>query len=109
MIAARLTDRAVSSAYVVGGVVSYANEAKIDLLDVPAVMIEEHGAVSEQVAARMAEGALRRSGTDVAISTSGIAGPGGGTEEKPVGQCASALPLQADQVCREPNGVQAIA
>lgn len=85
MIAARLTDRAGSSAYVIGGVVSYANEAKTGVLDVPAGMIDEHGAVSEQVAARMAEGALRRLNVDIAISTSGIAGPGGGTDLKPVG------------------------
>ncbi|MBY6706243.1 competence/damage-inducible protein A [Rhodococcus sp. BP-241] len=85
MIAARLTDRAGSSAYVVGGVVSYANEVKIGSLDVPAAMIEEHGAVSEPVAARMAEGALHRVCADVAVSTSGVAGPGGGTESKPVG------------------------
>ncbi|MFW0874169.1 competence/damage-inducible protein A [Rhodococcoides corynebacterioides] len=85
MIAARLTDRAGSSAYVVGGVVSYANEVKIGSLDVPAAMIAEHGAVSEPVAARMAEGALHRVGADVAVSTSGVAGPGGGTESKPVG------------------------
>lgn len=90
-IAARLTDRAGSSAYVVGGVVSYANEAKIGLLDVPAEMIEEHGAVSEQVAARMAEGALSRLGADVAVSTSGIAGPGGGTDLKPVGTVCFAI------------------
>ncbi len=85
MVAARLTDRAGSSAYVVGGVVSYANEVKIGSLDVPAAMIAEHGAVSEPVAARMAEGALHRVGADVAVSTSGVAGPGGGTEGKPVG------------------------
>ncbi|MBY6350809.1 competence/damage-inducible protein A [Rhodococcoides corynebacterioides] len=85
MIAARLTDRAGSSAYVVGGVVSYANEVKTCSLDVPAAMIAEHGAVSEPVAARMAEGALHRVGADVAVSTSGVAGPGGGTESKPVG------------------------
>lgn len=85
MIAARLTDRAGSSAYVMGGVVSYANEVKIGSLDVPAAMIDEHGAVSEPVAARMAEGALHRVGADVAVSTSGVAGPGGGTESKPVG------------------------
>ncbi|MBY6435702.1 competence/damage-inducible protein A [Rhodococcus kroppenstedtii] len=85
MVAARLTDRAGSSAYVVGGVVSYANEVKIGSLDVPAAMIDEHGAVSEPVAARMAEGALHRVGADIAVSTSGVAGPGGGTESKPVG------------------------
>lgn len=85
MIAARLTDRAGSSAYVIGAVVSYANEAKTGLLDVPAEIIDEHGAVSEPVAALMAEGAMGRLGVDIAVSTSGIAGPGGGTELKPVG------------------------
>lgn len=85
LIAARLTDRAGSSAYVIGAVVSYANEAKMGLLDVPAETIDEHGAVSEPVAALMAEGALNRLGVDIAVSTSGIAGPGGGTELKPVG------------------------
>ncbi|MCZ4552162.1 competence/damage-inducible protein A [Gordonia rubripertincta] len=85
MIAARLTDRAGSSAYVTGGVVSYSNEVKSDLLGVPAEMIAEHGAVSEQVAASMAEGVRRRVGVDIAVSTTGVAGPGGGTELKPVG------------------------
>ncbi|MFJ6096436.1 competence/damage-inducible protein A [Williamsia muralis] len=85
LVAARLTERAGSSAYVMGGVVSYANEVKSGLLDVPAGMIAEHGAVSEQVAARMAEGALSRVGADVAVSTTGIAGPGGGSDLKPVG------------------------
>lgn len=91
LIAARLTDRPGSSAYVVGAVVSYANEAKIGLLDVPADMIDEHGAVSEQVAARMAEGALSRLEVDIAVSTSGIAGPGGGTDSKPVGTVCFAI------------------
>ncbi|WP_241385269.1 competence/damage-inducible protein A [Rhodococcus sp. CH91] len=85
LVAARLTDRPGSSAYVTGGVVSYSNDAKSDLIDVPAEMIAAHGAVSEQVAAAMAEGARRRLGADVAVSTTGIAGPGGGTEAKPVG------------------------
>lgn len=85
MVAARLTDRPGSSAYVVGGVVSYANEVKIGTLGVPAELIDELGAVSEPVAGAMAEGALRVLGADVAVSTSGIAGPGGGTPEKPVG------------------------
>ncbi|ORM36659.1 competence/damage-inducible protein A [Williamsia sp. 1135] len=85
MIAARLTDRAGSSAYVIGGVVSYSNEVKSDLLGVPAGMISEHGAVSEQVAASMAEGVRSRVGVDIAVSTTGVAGPGGGTELKPVG------------------------
>lgn len=91
MIAARLTDRAGSSAYVVGAVVSYANEAKTGLLDVPAELIDEHGAVSEEVAAQMAEGARSRLGVDIAVSTSGIAGPGGGTDLKPVGTVCFAI------------------
>ncbi|WP_072803413.1 competence/damage-inducible protein A [Rhodococcoides yunnanense] len=90
-IAARLTDRAGSSAYVTGAVVSYANEVKTSLLDVSAETIDEHGAVSEPVAAMMAEGALSRLGADIAISTSGVAGPGGGTDLKPVGTVCFAL------------------
>ncbi|WP_199233404.1 competence/damage-inducible protein A [Rhodococcus sp. SMB37] len=85
LIAARLTSRPGSSAYVTGGVVSYSNDAKSDLLDVPAEMITTHGAVSEQVAAAMAEGARRRLDADVAVSTTGVAGPGGGSDDKPVG------------------------
>lgn len=85
LIAARLTSRPGSSAYVLGGVVSYSNDAKSDLIDVPAETIAAHGAVSEQVAAAMAEGARRRLEADIAVSTTGIAGPDGGTETKPVG------------------------
>ncbi|MCZ4563927.1 competence/damage-inducible protein A [Rhodococcus sp. IEGM 1401] len=91
MIAARLTDRAGSSAYVIGAVVSYANEAKTGLLDVPAEIIDQHGAVSEPVAALMAEGALNRLNVDIAVSTSGVAGPGGATEAKPVGTVCFAI------------------
>jgi nicotinamide-nucleotide amidase len=94
MIAARLTDRAGSSAYVMGAVVSYANEAKTELLGVPAEVIDQHGAVSEPVAALMAEGALNRVGVDIAVSTSGIAGPGGGTELKPVGTVCFAIAVR---------------
>lgn len=85
MLAARLTDRAGSSAYVAGGVVSYANDAKVDLLDVDPALIEEHGAVSSQVAEAMAAGAIRRLHADTAVAITGVAGPGGGTAEKPVG------------------------
>lgn len=85
LVAARLTDRAGSSAYVMGGVVSYANDVKTGLLDVPAEMIAEFGAVSEQVARAMAEGALHRLDTDTAVSTTGVAGPDGGSPDKPVG------------------------
>jgi nicotinamide-nucleotide amidase len=85
LIAARLTERAGSSAYVAGGVVAYANEAKTELLGVDPGLIERHGAVSEEVADAMAEGALARFGADTAVSVTGIAGPDGGTAEKPVG------------------------
>jgi nicotinamide-nucleotide amidase len=84
-VAARLTDRAGSSSYVAGGVVAYANEAKVELLGVDPILIETHGAVSEPVAEAMAAGALRRFQADTAIAITGIAGPGGGTMEKPVG------------------------
>jgi nicotinamide-nucleotide amidase len=85
LLAARLTDRPGSSAYVEGGVVAYANEAKTGLLGVDPALIEAHGAVSEEVAEAMVVGALERFGADTAISITGIAGPDGGTEEKPVG------------------------
>jgi nicotinamide-nucleotide amidase len=85
LLAARLTDRAGSSDYVAGGVVAYANEAKTALLEVDPGLIERHGAVSEQVAEAMADGALRRFGADTAVAVTGIAGPGGGSAEKPVG------------------------
>ena len=85
LLAARLTERPGSSTYVAGGVVAYANEAKVELLGVDPALIEASGAVSEPVAEAMAEGALRRFGADTAIAITGISGPGGGTEEKPVG------------------------
>jgi nicotinamide-nucleotide amidase len=85
LLAARLTERPGSSTYVAGGVVAYANEAKVELLGVDPELIEAHGAVSEPVAEAMAEGALRRFEADTAIAITGIAGPDGGTEEKPVG------------------------
>jgi nicotinamide-nucleotide amidase len=85
LLAARLTNRPGSSAHMSGGVVAYANEAKTELLDVDRALIARHGAVSAEVAEAMADGALQRFGADVAVSTTGIAGPGGGSEEKPVG------------------------
>jgi nicotinamide-nucleotide amidase len=74
----------VSQSYL-GGVVSYANEAKIEFLGVPAALIDNHGAVSPQVAAAMAEGVRTRLGSDMGLATTGVAGPSGGTPEKPVG------------------------
>jgi len=85
LLCARLTERPGASAYVAGGVVSYSNEAKADLLGVDPALIERYGAVSPEVADAMAEGALARFGADLAVSITGVAGPGGGTEEKPVG------------------------
>jgi len=85
LLVARLTDRPGSSDYVAGGVVSYSNEAKANLLGVDPGLIERHGAVSEPVAEAMAAGALKRFGADTAVAITGIAGPGGGTPEKPVG------------------------
>jgi nicotinamide-nucleotide amidase len=97
LLAARLTERPGSSAYVAGGVVVYANEAKTDLLGVEPALLEAHGAVSEPVAEAMADGALRRFGADTAIAITGIAGPGGGTDEKPVGTVCFSLKLADGQ------------
>lgn len=85
LCAARLTDRPGSSAVVQGGVVAYSNEAKQELLGVDPALLRAHGAVSEPVARAMAEGARRRFAADCALSTTGIAGPTGGSEAKPVG------------------------
>lgn len=85
MIAAMFTDVPGSSAYFVQGAVTYTNEAKINLLKVKENTIRQHGAVSEQTAREMAEGVRSLAGTDVGLSVTGIAGPGGATEEKPVG------------------------
>jgi len=85
MIAAALTDIAGSSAVVERGFVTYSNEAKRELLGVPAALLERHGAVSAEVAAAMAEGALAHAPVDLAVAVTGIAGPGGATPGKPVG------------------------
>ena len=97
MLAARLADRPGSSAYLVGGVVAYANEAKVALLGVDAALIAEHGAVSAEVAEAMAAGALRRFDADTAVAITGVAGPGGGTEDKPVGTVWFCLALSDGQ------------
>jgi competence/damage-inducible protein CinA-like protein len=85
LLAARLTERAGSSAWVLGGVTAYANSAKEQLLGVPAEMLAEHGAVSPEVAVALAEGARARFGADIGVGITGVAGPGGGTPDKPVG------------------------
>lgn len=84
-LAARLTDLPGSSDYVAGGVAAYSNEAKIALLGVGAKLIEAEGAVSPQVAEALAKGAIERFDADLGVGITGIAGPGGGSEEKPVG------------------------
>ena len=85
LVAVRLTDVPGSSDVVLGGVVAYANEVKVAELGVPAELLEEHGAVSGEVAAAMAAGVRTRLGAEVGIGVTGVAGPGGGSEEKPVG------------------------
>jgi nicotinamide-nucleotide amidase len=85
LIAAACTDLAGSSVWFERGFVSYSNAAKTELLGVPADLIEAHGAVSEPVARAMVEGALRHSHAQVAVAVTGVAGPGGGSSDKPVG------------------------
>jgi nicotinamide-nucleotide amidase len=85
LMAARLTERAGSSEHFAGGIVAYSNQAKVDLAGVPGELIERQGAVSGEVAEALADGAVARFGADYGIGITGIAGPGGGSEEKPVG------------------------
>lgn len=90
-IADALTDVAGSSGYVLGGVVAYADAVKREVLGVPSVVIEQHGAVSAQVARAMAAGARARLGVDLAVAVTGIAGPSGATPGKPIGLTYVAL------------------
>jgi nicotinamide-nucleotide amidase len=91
LVAQKLTDVPGSSAYFKGGVVAYANSAKRDLLGVPPDLLDRYGAVSDEVARAMAEGARARFRTDLAVATTGIAGPGGGSPDKPLGLVHIAL------------------
>ena len=100
LVTSRLTDVPGSSRYVDRAVVVYANEAKIDLLGVPPALIEAHGAVSEPVAVAMADGVRVRAAVDVGVGVTGIAGPGGGTPEKPVGTVAIAAVIGATTSAR---------
>ena len=102
LMAGRLTERPGSSAYVAGAVVAYSNAAKSSLLDVEASLTERHGAVSPEVASAMADGALRRFDADVALSITGVAGPDGGSEAKPVGYvCWSAKRADGAELARD--------
>jgi nicotinamide-nucleotide amidase len=101
LIAGRLTDVSGASAVFGYGFVTYANEAKVRELGVPSELLMRYGAVSEPVARAMAEGCLRVSGADHALAVTGIAGPTGGTEEKPVGTVHVALAsVGAETFCR---------
>ncbi len=97
MLAARLTDRSGSSAYVAGGVVAYSNEAKTSLLGVERALIDRVGAVSTEVAEALADGAIERFGADVGVGITGVAGPDGGTEEKPVGLVCFSVALRGGE------------
>jgi nicotinamide-nucleotide amidase len=104
LMAARITDLPGASAYMAGSVVAYSNEAKADLLGVDPALIEGKGAVSLEVAEAMAIGALERFGADVAVSITGVAGPDGGTEEKPVGYvCFNARLADGTAIARDPT------
>lgn len=96
LIAGALTAISGSSEVVYGGFVTYANEAKISQIGVPYALVKQYGAVSEQVAIAMAEGALGTAGTHLAIAVTGIAGPNGGTADKPVGLVHFALASDAE-------------
>jgi nicotinamide-nucleotide amidase len=103
LLAARVTDLAGASSYMAGSVVAYSNEAKVELLGVDLALIERHGAVSPEVAEAMAKGAMERFSADVAVSITGVAGPDGGSEEKPVGYvCFNARLADGTVIAREP-------
>ncbi len=103
LLAARLTNLDGASAYVMGGAVVYTNESKTEVLGVPKELIEEHGAVSPEVAEALADGALERFDADVGVGITGIAGPTGGTEEKPVGYiCVCVKTSEGEKIARDP-------
>jgi len=103
MLAARISEPAGASQYLAGGVVAYANDAKRELLGVGHELLEVHGAVSPEVAEAMADGAMARFGADVAVGITGIAGPAGGTEQKPVGYvCVCAKLAGGAALARDP-------
>ena len=101
LLASRLTERPGSSAYVLGGLVVYSNAAKVALAGVDPALLETHGAVSAEVAVALAEGAIDRLDADVGVGITGIAGPGGATEDKPVGRiCLCAAERDGARIVR---------
>ena len=100
MVAARLTDRPGASRYLDAALVTYSNEAKRTLLGVDPATLATHGAVSGEVAREMLEGARHRTGADAALAITGIAGPGGGTPDKPVGTVWIAAAVGGDVTVR---------
>jgi nicotinamide-nucleotide amidase len=102
-LAARLAEPPGASSYLAGGVVAYSNESKTELLEVPAEMIADRGAVSPEVAEAMADGAIARFEADLGVGITGVAGPDGGTEEKPVGYvCICARVADGPMIARDP-------
>jgi len=101
LLAARITDIPGSSAYFAGGVIAYSNAVKERLLHIPSSLLERHGAVSAQTARAMARGVRALLGTDLALAVTGIAGPAGGTPEKPVGLVFVALAAPWGEECRQ--------
>ncbi|MGL4853518.1 MAG: CinA family protein [Phocaeicola sp.] len=105
-LASSITSISGSSSYFKGGVIAYSNEVKTNLLGVDSALIEEHGAVSEEVAIAMANGVRKLLGVDCAIATTGIAGPDGGTKEKPVGTVWVAVVCQDQILTKKLEGDQ---
>ena len=101
LIGHNLTNISGSSNYFDRGIISYSNESKIELLDVPKNLIDKYGAVSEEVAVAMAEGVRGKYGVDVGLSTTGIAGPIGGTKEKPVGLVFIGISLKGNSYAKK--------
>jgi nicotinamide-nucleotide amidase len=101
LIAKSFTDLPGSSAWFERGFVSYSNAAKTEMLGVPEALIEDYGAVSEAVASAMASGALQHSAADLAIAVTGVAGPDGGSEDKPVGTVWIALAAKEQMVAKK--------
>jgi nicotinamide-nucleotide amidase len=101
LIGHTLTNISGSSTYFDRGVISYSNQAKMDLLAVPKLLLDQYGAVSAEVAEAMAEGIQKKSGVDIGIATTGIAGPTGGSKEKPVGLVYIALATKSETIVQK--------